>query len=161
MVGFEYRDIIETDLTVVLDLIHELACHEGRPEAVTISRQMLSNLLFADEPVAYGIVGLWEGQIVGYALLAKKFSSFKGHKIAYIEDVLISDKARGNGLGLKIMQSIISKSRSMNCKAIEWSALDCNNIALGFYDHIKAERETDRVHFSLDDQGMENLLRLK
>jgi GNAT superfamily N-acetyltransferase len=156
---FGSRDIIKADLAIVLGLIHELAQHEGRPNAVSINEEQLSGLLFSNAPTAYGIVGLFDGQIIGYALMARKFSSFKGHKIAYIEDILVSEKARGNGLGIKMMQAAILKAQELGCHSIEWSALDDNDVALGFYDYISAEQETGRVHFEMDNTGMKNLLR--
>ena len=155
---FTYHDISKQDLDAVLNLIHELAYHEGRPEAVSITKPELSDLLFDDIPVAHGIVGVTDGNIVGYALLALKFSSFKGYKVAYIEDVLVSKTARGMGLGLQMMQAIIEKAGSLGCKAIEWSALDDNEIAIGFYDYLKAVREVGRIHFELDHQGMTRIL---
>ncbi|UTW54586.1 GNAT family N-acetyltransferase [Kordiimonas sp. SCSIO 12610] len=158
MNSFEYRDINRADIDIVLGLIKELATHEGRPEAVTITPERLTDLLFGGNPVAHGIVGLVDGQIVGYALSAVKFSSFKGHKIAYIEDILVSQNARGNGLGIKMMRATVEKALSIGCEALEWSALDDNEVAIGFYDHIDADRETGRIHFEFDFQSMQGFV---
>jgi GNAT superfamily N-acetyltransferase len=155
---FNYRDVIETDLDILLSLIQELASHEGRPEAVSISKERLSELLFDPNPVAHGIVGMKGSEIIGYALLAIKFSSFKGHKTAYIEDVLVSQSVRGEGLGLNMMRAVAAKAKSLDCTAIEWSALDDNDVALGFYDYLGATREQGRIHFEFDDQDIEKLL---
>ncbi|WND02759.1 GNAT family N-acetyltransferase [Temperatibacter marinus] len=152
-----FRPVEKKDLTIVLALIKELATHERRPDAVVASVQDLESILFSPHPIGYGLVAERDGHIVGYALLAIKFSSFRGKPVLYIEDVYIQQKARGKGAGFSFMQEISRFAQHKNCIAMEWSALDFNEIAITFYEKMGAELETGRVHFDGDSEFIKRI----
>jgi len=156
---FSFRDIEYDDLPVVVEMIGELAAAEGRPEAATITLEQLNKLLFASPQVAYGIVGIVNGEIVGYALFALKFSSFKGYLMGYLEDILIRPQYQRSGLGKPMMVAVTKKALALGCEHLEWSALNTNLDAIGFYDHIGAEREQGRTHFELDYEALKDWAR--
>ncbi len=157
MAEITVRDVAPADIDVLLDFIRLLGVHEKRPEAVTVTADKLHDLMFADHPIAYGILGFLDGKPVAYAMLCQKYSSFRGTKVAYIEDLLVTDAARGHGFGKHMMAAIAEKSLDWGCDALEWSALDYNDEALGFYDYLGAERETNRVHFDFDSSQLAEL----
>lgn len=154
----DFRPVTRSDLTAVLGLIKELATHERRPEAVVATVSDLDALIFNAHPLAYGLVAEKDGIVCGYALLALKFSSFRGKPVLYIEDVYLQQQARGQGSGRAFMAKIAEFSLSKGCIAMEWSALDFNEIAIKFYDRLGAELETGRVHFDGDTAFMQNLI---
>lgn len=152
------RPAVETDLPVLVEFISELAAHEGRPELATITESVLSSLLFGEHALGRAFIGEVDEQTAAYAIVAERFTSFRGTRYLYVEDMLIRPAFRKGGAGKKFFAFLAKTALGMGCDRLEWSALDDNDIALGFYDHLNATRETGVVHFSLGQDGMAKLL---
>ena len=152
------RPAVEADLPLLVEFIGELAAHEGRPEFATITENVLSPLVFGGRALGSAFIGEVEGQAAAYAIVAERFASFRGTRYLYIEDMLIRPNFRKGGAGRKFLTFLAKIADDMGCARLEWSALDNNDVALGFYDHLKATRETGVVHYTLDRQNMIKLL---
>lgn len=145
------------DAVVLCGFIAELAEHEGRPELATIDPGTLQALLFGDRALADGYLGVVDGNCAAYAIVAERFSSFRGTRYLYIEDMLIRPNYRGGGTGKQFLAFLAKQAVASGCERMEWSALDDNEMALGFYDHLGAEREGGVVHFALRGDAYRNL----
>lgn len=145
------------DLTLLVAFIGELAAHEGRPELATIDEQTLSKLLFGDKALGEAYIAEVEGQPAAYAIVAERFTSFRGTRLLYIEDMLVREEYRQGGTGKQMLAFLAQRAREMGCQRMEWSALADNDIALGFYDYLGAEREAGVVHFELSGAAYEKL----
>ncbi len=137
------------DVAVICGFIAELAAHEGRPKLATITPEILQDLLFGDRALAHAFLGYVGQECAAYAIVAERFSSFRGTRLLYIEDMLVRPAFRGGGTGKQFLAFLAKQAVAMGCERMEWSALDNNDVALGFYDHLGAEREEGVVHFSL------------
>jgi len=153
------RAAAPVDLDVICAFIAELAAHEGRPELATITPDILQGLLFGDRALANAFLGYVKGQCAAYAIVAERFSSFRGTRLLYVEDMLVRPEFRGGGTGKQFLAFLAKRAAAKGCERMEWSALDNNDVALGFYDHIGAERESGVVHFSLRGEQFDNLIR--
>jgi len=147
------------DAAVLCEFIAELAAHEGRPELATITPECLQALLFGDRALAEGYLGYVGEKCAAYAIVAERFSSFRGTRLLYIEDMLVRREYRGGGTGKQFLAFLARRAADLRCERMEWSALDNNDVALGFYDHLGAEREDGVVHFSLRGELFVNLTR--
>jgi len=145
------------DAPTLCEFIAELAEHEGRGDLATIDPVTLQKLLFGDRALADGYLGYVGDECAGYAIVAERFSSFRGTRYLYIEDMLIRPEFRGGGTGKQFLAFLAEQAVALGCERMEWSALDDNDIALGFYDHLGAEREGGVVHFSLRGDQYQNL----
>ncbi len=153
------RGAMPADAAVLCEFIAELAAHEGRPKLATITPDCLQGLLFGDRAIAEAYLGYVGGKCVAYAIVAERFSSFRGTRLLYIEDMLVRREYRGGGTGKQFLAFLARRAAGLGCERMEWSALDGNDVALGFYDHLGAEREDGVVHFSLRGDFFENLIR--
>ena len=63
----------------------------------------------ANSPYLEGYVFEDRGQIQGYAMIAKSFSTEFGKPCIWIEDLFIREEARGSGLGSAFLDSIQEK----------------------------------------------------
>lgn len=151
------RKATKADAELLVAFIGELAAHEGRPELATITAERLTDLLFSDQPMGRAFIGEVAGEQAAYAIVAERFTSFRGTRVLYIEDMLVRPEHRGGGTGKKMLAFLARLTRELGCNRLEWSALDNNDVALGFYDHIGAERETGVVHFELSGDALANL----
>lgn len=145
------------DLPLLITFIGELAAHEGRPELATIDAETLSALLFGERALGEAYIGELDGKAAAYAVVAERFTSFRGTRLLYIEDMLVRTEYRKGGTGKQMLAFLARRAQELGCQRMEWSALANNDIALGFYDHLGAERETGVVHFELSGDAYKKL----
>ncbi len=120
------------DVPEVFQLIKELALYEKAPEQVTLSLQELENDGFGNNPI-YGLfVAEIDSKIIGIALYYEKYSTWQGRCI-YLEDIIVTESERGNGIGHQLFQAVIGVAKERNSARMEWQVLDWNEPAINFY----------------------------
>lgn len=134
-----FRPATRADLSVLIDFIHLLASDEGRPDAVSVTKDRLAALLFGPDAFGTGYLGFKGNEPLVSALVLKKFSSYRGTPILYIEDIVVSEAARGTGVGAKMMEFLAKKALEQGCEAMEWMAVEDNAGAIRFYERLGAE----------------------
>jgi len=154
-----FRKAKREDIATLIKFIHLLAAHEERPEAVTITEAALTDLLFGDKAIGYGFVALQSGEPVATALLIQKFSSFRGSRILYIEDIIVSNGARGSGVGTKFMKFLAQKALEWGCDAMEWYAMKYNAGALRFYERLGAQYDDPHAILGFDQKTLRDVAR--
>ncbi len=154
----QFRTATPSDVSMLIDFIQALAAHEGRPEIATISPDALTGLLFGDRALATAYLVETQAGVVAYAIVAERFSSFRGTRLLYIEDMLVVPEARKSGVGKRLLSFLAQKAAGLDCERLEWSALANNDIANDFYDHLGARRETGVIHYSTTPALMQKLM---
>lgn len=154
---FKIRKAIPQDMAQVLGLIRELAVFENEPDAVEITIADLQNDGFGEEPAFECFVAEMGGQIEGIALVYGRYSTWKG-KVLHLEDLIVSQKMRGSGLGTALLDEVVKYGSQLGVKRICWEVLDWNQPAIDFYEKKGADvkRDWDVVH--LTDQGIKNYM---
>ncbi len=84
-----------------------------------------------DSPFLEGFVIEDNGEILGYSMIAKSFSTEFGKPCIWIEDIYIKDKYRGLGLGSEMLQFISKKYK--NC-IFRLEVEEENEQAIGVYE---------------------------
>lgn len=154
---FIIRKATSTDMPQVLDLITELAVFENEPDAVEITVSDLENDGFGKHPVFQCFVAEVDGHVEGIALVYGRYSTWKG-KILHLEDLIVSQKMRGSGLGTALLDQVVRYGNDLGVKRISWEVLDWNEPAIEFYEKKGADvkRDWDVVH--LTETGIKNYL---
>lgn len=154
---FKIRRATSTDMPQVLDLITELAVFENEPDAVEITVSDLENDGFGEHPVFQCFVAEVNGRVEGIALVYGRYSTWKG-KILHLEDLIVSQKMRGSGLGTALLDQVVRYGNDLGVKRISWEVLDWNEPAIEFYEKKGADvkRDWDVVH--LTETGIKNYL---
>ena len=130
------------DLPHVLDLIKELALFEKAPEQVTNTVEAMEEDAFGKNPCFDFFVAEVENKIVGIAVYFVKYSTWKG-KGLYLDDLLVTEKMRGKGIGKKLFDEIIAEAKRINAKQLHWQVLDWNTPAIDFYKKYGASIEAE------------------
>ncbi|MEX0299087.1 MAG: N-acetyltransferase family protein [Kordiimonas sp.] len=149
-----FRPVTPDDLGTVISFIKMLAENEGRPEVVTITEEDLAELLFGSGAIGYGYLGVKDGVPISSALLMQKYSSYRGKRVLYIEDLIVSEAARGCGVGSKMMKFLAGEALKMGCDAMEWYALKTDPKALRFYDRLGAGLDTAHAILGFDEKSL-------
>ena len=126
------------DVPLIRALIAELAEYERLADAAVATDDDLRAQLFGAQPAAEVLIGEVEGQAAGFALFFHNFSTFLGKRGLYLEDLFVRPAYRGSGLGKHLMAALARIAVQRDCGRFEWSVLDWNEPAIGFYRRIGA-----------------------
>ena len=72
------------------------------------------------------------------ALFFHNFSTFLGRPGLYLEDLFVRPAARGHGVGRALLARLAAIAVERGCGRFEWSVLDWNAPAIGFYRKLGA-----------------------
>jgi GNAT superfamily N-acetyltransferase len=126
------------DVPVILSLIKALADYERMSDQVVATEDDLRNWLFSQRPVAEVVLARAGQAVVGFALFFHNFSTFLGRPGLYLEDLFVLPEWRGHGVGRQLLTHLASLAVHRGCGRMEWSVLDWNEPAMGFYRRLGA-----------------------
>ena len=126
------------DVALVARLIRELAEYERLADAAVATEADLREQLFGERPAAEVLVAEADGEPAGFALFFHTFSTFLGKRGLYLEDLFVRPAFRGLGLGRHLMAALARIAVQRGCGRFEWSVLDWNAPAIGFYRALGA-----------------------
>lgn len=145
------RAAVREDCPQMMALIKELALFERAPEEVTVDFKHFEQSGFGPRPVwwAQVIEDTEQGKLIGLALYYIRYSTWKGQRM-YLEDLIISESYRGQGLGKQLFDALIDIARQEGFSGMVWQALDWNTPALEFYKKYGAQLDSGWVNCSLN-----------
>ncbi|MBK1713800.1 GNAT family N-acetyltransferase [Rubrivivax gelatinosus] len=126
------------DLLAIAGLIHELAAFEQLSHVCEATPAALEPQLFGARPVAEAVVAEAEGVVIGFALFFTNFSTFLAKPGLYLEDLYVQPAWRGHGVGQALLEHLGALAVERGCGRFEWSVLDWNEAAIGFYRRMGA-----------------------
>lgn len=126
------------DVPAILALIRGLAEFENEPGAVHATEELLAEQLFGEHPGAEVVIADVAGDAVGFALFFHNFSTWEGRRGLYLEDLFVKPGFRGRGVGAMLMAHLAGLAVARGCARFEWSVLDWNTPAIGFYRSLGA-----------------------
>ena len=132
------RPATPADVPTILRFVRDLAAYEREPDAVEATGPMLHDALFGTAPAAEAVIAERDGQSIGFALFFHNFSTWKGRRGLYLEDLYVTPEARGSGAGRALLAHLAALAIDRGCARFEWAVLDWNAPAIGFYRAIGA-----------------------
>ncbi|MNN59517.1 putative acetyltransferase [compost metagenome] len=84
------------------------------------------------------LIGEVDGEAAGFALFFHNYSTFLSQPGIYLEDLFVRPAARGLGLGKALLTALAKLAVERGCGRLEWSVLDWNEPAIGFYRSLGA-----------------------
>lgn len=126
------------DVSTLFDLIKALAEYEKLSQQVTGSVEALQQHLFGDRPCIEAIVADYQQKKVGFALFFTNYSTFLTKPGIYLEDLFVLPEYRSLGIGKALLIRLAQLALERDCGRLEWSVLDWNESAIGFYQRMGA-----------------------
>lgn len=142
-----------SDCAAIRDLIHELAVYEKLEDAMVATPQMLETHLFETKK-AHALMAEADGKAVGFALYFYNFSTFLGKPGIYLEDLFVKPAARSLGIGKLLLKKLAGIAVAEDCGRFEWSVLNWNEPAIGFYKKIGAKPMDEWSVYRMDAQTL-------
>ena len=137
------------DCKRLLELIKELATYERAPDEVTVTLEHFEESGFGENPVWWGFVAEEGNNIQGFALYYIRYSTWKGQRM-YLEDIIVTEEARGKGIGKLLFDKLVVEAKEKKFKGIVWQVLDWNEPAINFYKKYNAKFDAEWVNCSID-----------
>ncbi len=145
------RHATVADLPAVFELINELAHYEKAPEEVTLTIDQLVKDFHANRFTAF--VAEMDGNVKGLALIYPIYSTWKG-LCYYLEDIIVKEDSRRNGLGGLLFDRVVAFAKENNAARLRWQVLDWNTPAIRFYEKYNAVFEQEWLTYKLTKEQL-------
>jgi len=127
------------DVPLLLSLIRALAEYERMSNAVVATEASLRDSLFGTTPCAEAAIAHVDREAVGFALWFQNYSTFLAKPGLYLEDLFVLPDWRGRGVGAALLRYLARIALERDYGRMEWSVLNWNEPAVGFYRRIGAK----------------------
>ena len=145
------------DAELILRFITDLAIYENAEEAVVATSADIRNSLFAPHSTAHAVICEIDSRAAGFAVYFFNYSTWLGKNGLYLEDLYVAPEFRGLGAGKALLKHLAQIALSRNCGRLEWSVLDWNEPAIGFYHSLGARPQTEWVAYRLTGKALSDL----
>jgi GNAT superfamily N-acetyltransferase len=148
----------KNDLPRALELIKELALYEKAPHEVTNTVDQMEQDGFGTNPIFGFFVAENAQGVVGISLYYWRYSTWKGKRL-YLEDIIVTEKERGAGIGKLLFDRTMQHALDENCTGMMWQVLDWNEPAINFYNkYYNAKLDGEWINCSLEREAIKQLL---
>ncbi|MFV0520821.1 MAG: GNAT family N-acetyltransferase [Mangrovibacterium sp.] len=129
-----------SDLNQIWSLIMDLAKNENATDKVKLQQSDITAYMFEDTPCLFALVAEEDERIQGIAMYYYRVSTWVG-KTLHLEDLIVSEKVRGKGIGSKLFKSLAQVALETNTRRIDWEVSVNNNKGKQFYTQLGADFE--------------------
>ena len=154
---FEIRRARVEDVSIILELIRDLATYERAPNEVSATEEQLVDVLFGERPAAEVLLAFEGDSPVGFAVFFHNFSTWLGRPGLYLEDLFVKPEKRGKGYGRALLVELARIAMERGCGRMEWAVLDWNEPAIKFYRSLSAKPMDEWTVFRLTGDGIARL----
>lgn len=151
------RGALPEDAETLHRFICELATYEREPDAVEVTPTDLAGQMAQTPPPFECLLAEEEGEAVGMALFFHTYSTWRGRRGVHLEDLWVRPAARGRGIGGALLKELAALTVKRGCRRLEWSVLDWNELAIGFYQGIGAVPMSGWTTWRLDGDALTQL----
>jgi GNAT superfamily N-acetyltransferase len=145
------------DLPRTLELIRELAEYERAPHEVINTVALMEQDGFGSIPIFGFFVAETPNGIAGVSIYYWRYSTWKGKRL-YLEDIVVTEKERGKGIGKLLFDRTLQHALDEQCSGMMWQVLDWNEPAINFYRKYRAKLDGEWINCSLEREEIEKIL---
>jgi len=124
----------------LLRLIEGLAEFENLAPPDKAAKRRLRRDALSKNPKCEAYLGRLGPEYVAYVIIYFTYSSFRALPTLYLEDIFVLEEHRRQGIGQAMFDFCVKRAKKEGCGRIEFTVLDWNKDAQGFYEKNKAER---------------------
>lgn len=151
------RSAQPADVPLIRELIEGLAEYERLRHECVATDERLRSTLFGERPYAEVIIADVDGVAAGFALFFHNYSTFLARPGIYLEDLFVRPHMRGHGVGKALLRHLASLAVARDCGRLEWSVLDWNEDAIGFYRALGARPQDEWTVFRVTGDALTRL----
>jgi GNAT superfamily N-acetyltransferase len=151
------RPAIPADAGTIVDLIRELAIYENEP--LTSVKATEADILrdgFGPTPRFECLLVEAGGRPAGFTLFFHNYSTWEGHAGIYVEDIFVSEWARGRNIGRRLLAAISALADARGCTRVDLSVLHWNP-ARAFYERLGFVETVEWRRYRLQGEALRRL----
>jgi diamine N-acetyltransferase len=140
------REAETTDFEQIFELFREFSEYQGLPE------RMKNNPGRMREEKDYFhcfVAETNDKQIIGYATWFFTYYTWSG-KGMYMDDLYVRPGYRGQGIGTRLLNSVVALAKEHHCHKLRWQVSHWNREAIAFYVKMGAEIDDIEKNCDLD-----------
>jgi ribosomal protein S18 acetylase RimI-like enzyme len=139
--GVEIRPARTEEIEEMLPLIRAYCeFYETEPNDEGIRRMF--ETLITDPSQGAVFIARADGEAVGFATLGWKWSSLKGARIGYLEDLFVDPETRGRGIADALIDVCAAHCRELDMPALQWMTAPDNHRAQKVYNRTGADADS-------------------
>lgn len=155
--NFQIKAAKKVDIPQIVEMIREFAAFEKLSDYCEVTEETLTNAMFGENSCIEGLTAFDADAAIGYALFYENFSSFRGQRGFYLEDLYLKPAYRGRGIGEALLVELARIAKSRKFARIDFLVLDWNEAAVKFYKKLGATIDESERHFKFTDRAFEKL----
>lgn len=142
------------------EIIHDMAKFEKLEDEITFSQKRLEIEYFDKKVATFLFLKIGE-ETIGYMTYFYNFSSFKGRRCLYLEDLFVYPQYRGRGYGKASFHKLAQIAVKEGCERIDWVCLSWNRNAQAFYASLEAKSHNEWLLYRLEKSQIASLAKEK
>jgi GNAT superfamily N-acetyltransferase len=144
------------DAGILLELIRGLAEFEKAPEAVVATEDDLRRGITGPASEYEAVLAFDGDNPVGFALFHPRFSTWLGRRCMYLEDIFVTEAARGRGVGRALLARLAAITLARGWARIDFQVLDWNP-ARSFYARLGFSHLGEWLRYGADETTLREL----
>jgi GNAT superfamily N-acetyltransferase len=157
----QIRKASEPDVPRILNFIRKLAEYERMSHEVVATEENLRDALFGPRPVAEALLAYASDELraepLGFALYFETYSTFRGRRGIFLEDLFVEPSHRGRGVGTALLAATARIALERG-GWLQWLVLDWNEPAVSFYRRLGASKIEEWNSYRLQGEALERLV---
>ncbi len=149
------REATADDVPTLLALVRELADYEKAPHSAVATEADFLREGFGASPAFQALLVEVDGKVAGFALYFYHFSTWRGRRTLFLEDLFVRPAFRGQGAGASLFRRLAQIAMQQGCARFEWNVLTWNEPAIAFYEAQGAQRLSEWVGMRLDGEALQ------
>jgi ribosomal protein S18 acetylase RimI-like enzyme len=137
-------------------LIHDLAISQGVGDEMGASEADLRRDGFGPEPRFHAMLAFLDDAPAGLALYFFTYSTWRGRRLLYVEDLIVDQKTRGAGIGRALLAHLARIAVAQNCARLELE-VRVDNVARGFYERLGLRHKESLLPYAIGGADLEKL----
>ena len=129
-------------MAAIAELSRILAAHVADPDPGGPTA-LISEMCFGPRPWIEIVLAEREGMIVGLAAWGRRFELHTREKALWLADLVVTDDARGQGIGSLLLLAVSRRAQDLGCGAIVADLWRGNASARAFYDRVGARTNAE------------------
>lgn len=135
------RDATDADVPALLPLLRGYCdFYEADPPDAGLE-EMARAVIAAPETEGIMLVAEDDGEVVGFAACGWKWSSLRGARMVVLEDLFVSEAARGRGHADALIEACAEVAHRHGAPALTWLTAPTNKRAQKVYDRLGGTAE--------------------
>lgn len=147
--SIKIRKASPDDAALIFKFIVELAVYEKAENEVTATESSIRASIFGEGATTHAVICEQNGQPVGFAVYFFNYSTWQGKYGLYLEDLYVTESARGTGAGKALLKHLANIAVDKGCGRFEWSVLNWNEPAIQFYESMGAKPKSEWIGYQL------------